>query len=62
MASGCKYILTLFKKYPVAELPRIKAPLGYHKHDEGSDDQISRILKYLYGNQDIYKIKAEVTD
>ena len=38
LASGCKYILTLFKKYPVAELPRIKAPMGYHKQDEGSDD------------------------
>ena len=52
VASGCKYMLNLFKKYPVTELPQVKVPRGhcYHSADEGSDDQVARILKYLYAN------------
>jgi hypothetical protein len=46
-------MLTLFKKYTVAELPLVKVPRAHCSHslDEGSDDNVARILKYLYSNQ-----------
>ena len=39
-------------KHNVADLPRIRVPEPFNQKNElHSDDQVSRILKYIYGNQ-----------
>jgi len=45
-------MLEVFSKYSVAELPVVKVPEPFsEKNMVHSDDQVSRILKYIYGNQ-----------
>lgn len=44
-------MLEIFTKYSVAELPTVRVPEPFTcKNTLHSDDQVSRILKYLYGN------------
>ena len=51
VASGSRYMLEVFVKYSVADLPRVKVPQPYsQKLMLHSDDQVSRILKYIYSN------------
>ena len=52
VASGSRYMLEIFMKYSVEELPRVRVPCPFNQKNElHSDDQVSRILKYIYGNQ-----------
>ena len=45
-------MLEIFMKYSVEELPRVRVPCPFNQKNElHSDDQVSRILKYIYGNQ-----------
>ena len=45
-------MLEAFSKHSVEDLPRIQAPEPFNQKSElHSDDQVSRILKYIYGNQ-----------
>ena len=40
----------------------MKVPIAYNQnYENSSDDQVIRILKYIYANQDIYKIKNEIS-
>ena len=67
LASSSKYLLKVFKKHDVATLKKISIPEAFPT-DSGkglgkiSDDPVLRILKYIYSNQNIYKIKDEITD
>lgn len=50
LASGSKYFQDVFAQFP--KIKEVIAPLPYNQKEEGSsDDQVSRILKYLYNNQ-----------
>ena len=52
VASGSRYMLEVFVKYGPDELPRVRVPEPYaQKLMVHSDDQVSRILKYIYSNQ-----------
>ena len=52
VASGSRYMLEVFTKHSVADLPRVRVPEPFNQKNElHSDDQVSRILKYIYGNQ-----------
>jgi hypothetical protein len=53
IASGSIYFTELFRKYPcVDDLPTVRVPVPVNQHYENSsDDQVIRILKYLYSNQ-----------
>ena len=53
VASGSRYMLEVFMKYGPADLPRVRVPEPYYQKNmpKHSDDQISRILKYIYANQ-----------
>lgn len=64
IASASKYMLDIFREYPVKELKTvgIPAPMTTISGNGASDDQIKRILKYVYSNQDIYKIQDEVNE
>ena len=45
-------MLEVFMKHSVEDLPRIRVPEPFNQKNElHSDDQVSRILKYIYGNQ-----------
>ena len=63
LASGSKYLLKVFKLHDVATLKKISIPEAFPT-DSGkkADDPILKILKYIYSNQNIYKIKDEITD
>ena len=44
-------MLEVFMKYSPAELPSVRVPERYYcKNVSNSDDQVSRILKYIYAN------------
>lgn len=52
VASGSRYLLEVFMKHDVAELPTVTLPEPFNQKNElHSDDQCSRILKYIYANQ-----------
>ena len=52
VASGSRYLLELFSKYAPGDLDKIKVPQPFNQqHELHSDDQVSRILKYLYNKQ-----------
>ena len=56
-------MLEVFMKYSPAELPIVRVPEPYaQKNISHSDDQVSRILKYLYANQNIGIIRDEVNE
>ena len=62
LASGSRYLLEVFAKHPVADMPTVKVPAPFNqKCEQHSDDQVSRILKYIYGNQNIGLIREEVS-
>lgn len=51
VASGSRYMLEVFMKYGADELPRVRCPEPYDQVNTiHSDDQVSRILKYIYSN------------
>ena len=63
VASGSRYMLEVFTKHSVKELPKVRVPEPFNQKNElHSDDQVSRILKYLYGNQNIGIIRDEIND
>ena len=63
LASGSKYLLDVFAKFGPDVLKQVKAPQPFNQKSEiHSDDQVSRILKYLYNSQSIDSIKEEVTE
>lgn len=63
LASGSRYMLEVFTKHSVKELPKVRVPEPFNQKNElHSDDQVSRILKYLYGNQSIGLIRDEIND
>ena len=63
VASGSRYMLEVFMKYSVEDLPRVRVPYPFNQKNElHSDDQVSRILKYLYANQNINVIRDEIND
>ncbi len=52
IASGSRYMLEAFMKHDVKMLPKIRVPEPFNQKNElHSDDQVSRIIKYIYGNQ-----------
>lgn len=52
IASGSRYMLEVFTKHTAKQLPRVKCPEPFNQKNElHSDDQVSRIIKYIYGNQ-----------
>lgn len=52
VASGSRYMLEVFMKHSVEELPTVRIPEPFNQKNElHSDDQVARILKYIYGNQ-----------
>ncbi len=52
IASGSRYMLEAFMKHSVKMLPKIRVPEPFNQKNElHSDDQVSRIIKYIYGNQ-----------
>ena len=56
-------MLEVFMKHSVEELPRVVVPQPFNQKNEiHSDDQVSRILKYLYANQNIAIIRDEIND
>ena len=63
MASGSRYLLDVFAHYGPGVLDVVNVPKPFNQKSEThSDDQVSRILKYLYNSQDINVIKDEVTE
>ena len=45
-------MLEIFAKYSVEELPKVRVPEPFSDRNAiNSDDQVSRILKYIYGGQ-----------
>lgn len=61
LASGSKYFQDVFVQFP--KIKEVIAPLPYNQKEEGSsDDQVSRILKYLYNNQNFEVIRPEITE
>ena len=67
LASASKYLLKVFSKHNVKKLQKVAIPEPFPT-DSGkglgkvSDDPVLKILKYIYSNQNIYKIKDEITD
>lgn len=57
-------MLNVFKEHKVKELKTvtIPEPLFTESGKNASDDQILRILKYVYSNQNIYSIKDMITE
>ena len=56
-------MLEIFLKHSVVDLPKIRAPNPFNQKNElHSDDQVSRILKYIYANQNIAIIRDEIND
>lgn len=52
VATGSRYLLEIFMKHSVEDLPTVRVPEPFNQKNEmHSDDQVSRILKYIYGNQ-----------
>ena len=52
VATGSRYMLEVFTKHSVEDLPTVRVPEPFNQKNElHSDDQVSRILKYIYGNQ-----------
>lgn len=50
-------------KHSVEDLPRVIVPKPFNQKNEmHSDDQVSRILKYLYANQNIAIIRDEINE
>ena len=44
-------MLEVFTKHSVKELPRVRVPHPFNQKNEmHSDDQVARILKYLYAS------------
>lgn len=63
VASGSRYMLEVFSKHSVVDLPKIRVPEPFNQKNElHSDDQVSRIMKYIYGNQNIGVIRDEIND
>ena len=63
VASGSRYMLEVFTKHSVEDLPRVRVPEPFNQKNElHSDDQVSRILKYIYGNQNIGMIRDEINE
>lgn len=55
VASGSRYMLEVFMKHNVTDLPQVRIPEPFNQKNEmHSDDQVARILKYIYGNQVSY--------
>ena len=51
VASGSRYMLEVFMKHSAEDLLRVRVPEPFNQKNElHSDDQVSRILKYIYGN------------
>lgn len=49
LASGSKYMVQVFRSFP--SLNEVQVPLPYNQgYENNSDDQVIRILKYLYAN------------
>lgn len=61
LASGSKYMFEAFKAYPKLTKINVPQPLN-QSYETSSDDQIARILKYLYSNQNFDEIREEVTE
>ena len=56
-------MLELFSKHSVIDLPQVCVPEPYNeRHELHSDDQVSRVLKYIYGNQNIGLIRDEINE
>ena len=56
-------MLELFSKHSVIDLPQVRVPEPYNeRHELHSDDQVSRVLKYIYGNQNIGLIRDEINE
>ena len=50
-------------KHSVEDLPRVRVPHPFNQKNEmHSDDQVARILKYLYASQNINVIWDEIND
>ena len=63
VASGSRYMLEVFTKHSVKDLPKVRCPKPFNQKNElHSDDQVSRILKYIYANQNIALIRDEIND
>lgn len=60
VASGSKYLNRVFKWHPHMKVIELPVPT-LQNNEKHSDDQIARILKYMYNNQDFESIKEEVT-
>lgn len=61
VASGSRYMLEVFMKHNVIDLPQVRIPEPFNQKNEmHSDDQVARILKYIYGNQ-VSFIKPTIT-
>ena len=57
-------MLDVFKAHKVKKLRKVKIPepVSTESGRNASDDQVQRILKYVYSNQDIYSIRDEITE
>lgn len=56
-------MLEVFTKHSVKDLPTVRVPEPFNQKNEmHSDDQVSRILKYIYGNQNIGLIRDEINE
>lgn len=61
LASGSRWFCEALKKFPFMKQINVPKPhIQYHENH--SDDQVARILKYLYSNQDFNSIADEVSD
>lgn len=50
-----------FKAYPKIQSINVPQPWN-QSYESSSDDQVARILKYLYSNQNFNEIRDEVTE
>ena len=57
-------MLDLFKEYKAKDLKSvgIPEPMTCISAAGHSDDQVRRILKYIYSNQNIYSVKDELNE
>ena len=67
LASASKYFNEIFKKHKPEKLLKVSIPEPFPTDSgkglgKASDDPVLKILKYIYTDQDIYKIKDEITD
>jgi hypothetical protein len=61
IASGSKYFQEVFKTYP--DMREVAVPAPYNQaYENNSDDQVIRIFKYFYANQDFKSIQEEISD